>query len=424
MKFKLHSNYKPSGDQPQAIDVLSNGLMAGIKHQTLIGATGTGKTFTMANIIQNLNRPALILSHNKTLAAQLFSEFRAFFPENAVEYFVSYYDYYQPEAYVPQRDLYIEKDSDINEIIEKYRNSATQQLLSRRDVVIVSTVSCIYGLGDPEDYSALSMDLEVGTDFTRDKILIRLRDMQYERINVDFAPGTYRVRGDNLDIYLTTSDDRAVRLEFYGDELEVIKIINPLTGEVIEAKDQIKIFPSKHFVSPQEKINKIFGVIRDDMEKEVGEFQKNGKIVEATRLRQRVNYDLEMLQETGFVKGIENYSRYIDGRSPGTAPSTLLDYFPDDYIMFIDESHITVPQIRGMYFGDLSRKQNLVDYGFRLRAALDNRPLKFEEFEKRTNQIIYTTATPKEYEVELSKKSTKDVFEKYEKVFSGKELEY
>ena len=409
MAFKLNSKYKPSGDQPQAIEYLTAGLEAGLKHQTLIGATGTGKTFTMANIIQNLNRPALILSHNKTLAAQLYSEFKEFFPENAVEYFVSYYDYYQPEAYVPQRDLYIEKDSDINEVIERYRNSATQSLLSRRDTVIVATVSCIYGLGSPDDYSALSLKLKVGEEYNREKIMIRLRDMQYERTQNDFANGTFRVRGENIDINLTTSDDRAVRLEFFGETLESIKFINPISGELVGSQNEVQIFPAKHFVSMQENISQAMQYIREDLEKEVKAFQDPKKMIEATRLRQRVNYDLEMLQETGFTKGIENYSRYIDRRAVGSAPSTLLDYFPDDYIMFVDESHITIPQIGGMYEGDRSRKSNLVDYGFRMRAAMDNRPLKFEEFTKRTNQVVYTTATPKQYEIENSKKSAAEV---------------
>ncbi|MEP7103433.1 MAG: DEAD/DEAH box helicase family protein [Candidatus Dojkabacteria bacterium] len=403
MKFKLHSNYKPDGDQPLAIETLSAGLEVGMKHQTLIGATGTGKTFTMANVIQNIQRPTLILSHNKTLSAQLYSEFKEFFPENAVEYFVSYYDYYQPEAYVPSRDLYIEKDSDINEVIERYRNSATQMLLSRKDVIIVATVSCIYGLGNPEDYQAMSMEVEVGKDFNREKILARLRDMQYERTN-DFATGSYRVRGESIDINLTTSDDVAVRLEFFGDQLDTIRIINPISGELVDKVEKITIYPAKHYVSPEEKLKNAIGIIREDLEKEVKAFNDAGKMIEASRLNQRVNYDMEMLEETGFCKGIENYARYIDKRAIGTPPSTLLDYFPDDHITFIDESHITVPQVGGMFNGDLSRKTNLVDYGFRMRSALDNRPLKFEEFEARTKQTIYTTATPREFELVHSKK--------------------
>lgn len=409
MSFNLQSKYKPSGDQPQAIDLLTKGLQAGLKHQTLVGATGTGKTFTMANIIRNLERPALILSHNKTLAAQLFAEFRDFFPDAAVEYFVSYYDYYQPEAYVPQRDLYIEKDSDINEVIERYRNSATQSLLSRRDTVIVSTVSCIYGLGDPDNYNELSVKLKKGEEVNREKLMVKLRDMQYERTNSDFLNGTFRVRGEYIDVNLTTSDDRAVRVIFFGDEIEDIKILNPISGEVIGTADEFQIFPSKHNVSPQEKINVAMNKIRDDLEVEIKEFSDKDKIVEATRLKQRVNYDLEMLQETGFCKGIENYSRYIENRAVGSAPSTLLDYFPDDYLLFIDESHMTVPQIGGMYEGDKARKLNLVDYGFRMRAALDNRPLRFEEFLKRTDQTVYVSATPAKYELENSARSAKEV---------------
>jgi excinuclease ABC subunit B len=408
-EFKLHSNYKPSGDQPTAIEHLSEGVKAGIVHQTLVGATGTGKTFTMANIIQNVQKPTLILAHNKTLAAQLYSEFIDFFPENAVEYFVSYYDYYQPEAYVPSRDLYIEKDSDINEVIERYRNSATQKLLSQRDTIIVSTVSCIYGLGNPEDYEGMSVKIEIGKSMTRDKLLSRLRDMQYERTNNDFGTGTYRVRGDSLDINLTVSEDRAVRVDFFGDDIDSIRIMNPISGEVLGRVTDITIFPAKHNVSPEEKLKNAIKFIREDLEDEVKAFMDRGKIVEATRLKQRVNYDLEMIEETGFCKGIENYSRYIDGRAPGTAPSTLLDYFPDDYLTIIDESHISVPQIGGMYSGDRSRKENLVDYGFRMKSALDNRPLKFEEFLKRTNQTIYTSATPSKYELDNSITAAKEV---------------
>jgi excinuclease ABC subunit B len=402
MSFKLHSRYAPSGDQPQAIEALSAGLERGWKHQTLVGATGTGKTFTMANVIQNIGKPTLILSHNKTLAAQLFAEFKEFFPENAVEYFVSYYDYYQPEAYVPSRDLYIEKDSDINEVIERYRNTATMALLSRQDVIIVSTVSCIYGLGNPDDYNALSVTVRVGESMNRDKFLARLRDMQYERVNADFDFGTYRVRGELIDINLPVSTDTALRIEFFGDAIDVLKLINPISGELISRVDEYTIFPAKHNVSPEEKLKSVLPRIREDMEKEVKFFQDKGKIVEATRLRQRVNYDLEMIAETGYTKGIENYSRYIDGREIGTPPSTLLDYFPDDYVMFIDESHITIPQVAGMYSGDLARKQNLVDYGFRMRSALDNRPLKFEEFSERQNQVVYVSATPRDWELAMS----------------------
>lgn len=408
MSFTLHSKYKPSGDQPQAIDLLTEGVLAGIKHQTLVGATGTGKTFSMANVIQNVNKPALILSHNKTLAAQLYAEFKEFFPDNAVEYFVSYYDYYQPEAYVPSRDLYIEKDSDINEVIERYRNSATQSLLSRKDTIIVSTVSCIYGLGDPGDYNELSMTMVKGKSYNRENVLVRLRDMMYERVNNDFANGTFRVRGEYIDINLTTSDDRAIRLIFFGDELEEIKVLNPISGEITGRADSVQIFPAKHNVSPQEKINHAMKRISEDLEVETKAFIDNGKLIEGTRLKQRVTYDLEMMQETGFCKGIENYSRYIDNRPPGSPPSTLLSYFPSDYVMFIDESHITVPQIGGMYEGDKARKQNLVDYGFRMKSAMDNRPLKFEEFKQKTNQLIYVSATPAKYELQLSEQSAKE----------------
>ncbi len=403
--FTLKSPYKPSGDQPQAIELISAGLEKGLKHQTIVGATGTGKTFTMANIIQNLGRPTLILSHNKTLAAQLFAEMQDFFPNNTVSYFVSYYDYYQPEAYVPQRDLYIEKDSDINETIERYRNTATQNLLSRRDVIIVATVSCIYGLGDPEDYKELSETIKVGEELNRDKFFSRLTAMQYERRNADFPIASFRVRGEIIDIHLFTADDQAVRIETFGNRVDTIKLINPISGELIGRVEEITIFPANQYVSTEEKLNKAIESIEQDAEKEVKAFSDKGKLVEAQRLRQRVAYDIEMLRETGFVKGIENYSRYFDGRPEGVAGACLLDYFPEDYLMFIDESHITVPQIGGMYEGDRSRKQNLVDYGFRLKSAMDNRPLKFEEFKARVNQTVYVSATPKEYELNLSKQN-------------------
>lgn len=407
--FQLHSKYAPAGDQPQAIKYISEGLKLGIKHQTIVGATGTGKTFTMANIIQNLEKPALIISHNKTLAAQLFAEMQSFFPNNSVSYFVSYYDYYQPEAYVPQRDLYIEKDSDINETIERYRNTATQSLLSRRDTVIVATVSCIYGIGNPDDYGNLSLKIIKGEKLKLDKLFARLTDLQYERRQNDFPIGSFRVRGEVVDINLFTADDLAIRLEFFGDEIESIKKINPISGEFLGQTDEVTIFPAKHYATSQDKLNKAVKDIQNDLEIEVENFNKQGKIIEATRLKQRVEYDLEMIQETGFTKGIENYSRYIDRRPVGSVGACLLDYFPDDYIVFIDESHITVPQIGGMYEGDRSRKQNLVDYGFRMRSALDNRPLKFEEFTKRLNQVVYVSATPKKYELELSEKSAKEI---------------
>jgi excinuclease ABC subunit B len=409
MQFNLVSHFKPSGDQPLAIEYITEGIKLGIKHQTIIGATGTGKTFTMANIIKNLNRPTLVISHNKTLAAQLYSEFKQFFPENAVEYFVSYYDYYQPEAYVPQRDLYIEKDADINEVIEKYRNSATAALLTRRDVIIVSTVSCIYGIGNPQEYVSLSLSLKTGDSISRDSIIVRLRDMQYERTNLEFFAGTYRLRGDIIDIYLTTSEEVAIRIELFGDYVDSIKILNPLTGEVIKRVNDIVIFPAKQYVSTIESINKAIPKIFHDLEIEVKDFEKQGKLLEATRLKQRVNYDMEILQQTGYCKGIENYSRYLEDREIGSPPSTLLDYFPKDYIMFIDESHITVPQIRGMYNGDLARKQNLVNFGFRMRSALDNRPLKFSEFQSRQNVVVYVSATPSEWEIKMSNLAAEEV---------------
>lgn len=400
--FNLNTTYKPSGDQPEAIAKLTEGILNKAKHQTLLGITGSGKTFTMANVIQNTGKPTLILSHNKTLAAQLFSEFKEMFPNNHVEYFVSYYDYYQPEAYVPRRDLYIEKEVEINQAIEQYRSSATQTLLTQKDVIVVASVSCIYGIGNPEDYMSLSRTIKVGERYDRSKLLIHLADLQYERRESDFYNGTYRVRGDIVDINLP-ADDTAIRLEYFGDEIENIKIINPLTAEVIDSPSEVTIFPAKQYVTPFESLKEVIPVIRQDLAKEVASFEKQGKMLEAHRLNQRVNYDLEMLQEVGYVSGIENYSRYIEKRPIGSAPSTLLDYFPDDWLLIIDESHITIPQIRGMYMGDLARKTNLVDYGFRMRAALDNRPLKFAEFSKKINQAVYVSATPSEYELELSK---------------------
>lgn len=403
-KFKLSAKFKPSEEQARVIKDLKTGLDAGLSDQTLVGVTGSGKTFMMANIIEQVNKPTLILAHNKTLAAQLFAEFRNFFPENSVKYFVSYYDYYQPEAYIPQRDLYIEKESEINKTIEKYRNAATQSLLTRSDTLIVASVSCIYGLGDPDDYEALSREFKVGDHYGRDKILQQLVAMQYERVANDFGNGTFRVRGDNLEVYLT-SDDIALRLEFFGDEIEAIKLINPLTAEVLEKPEVYRLFPAKHFVTPYERLKGVLPTIRTDMEKEVASFKTQEKMIEAYRLEQRVNFDLEMMQETGYCTGIENYSRYLDKRTPGTPPATLLDFFPDDWLLFIDESHISIPQVRGMYNGDQMRKENLVNFGFRLKAALDNRPLKFEEFRKRLDQTIYTTATPSEYELSLSREA-------------------
>lgn len=396
--FTLHSKYQPSGDQPKAIEQLTAGVLAGMRHQTLLGATGTGKTFAMANIIQNTGRPSLILAHNKTLAAQLFTEFKEFFPENAVQYFVSYYDYYQPEAYVPQRDLYIEKDSDINETIERYRSAATQSLLSRKDVIIVASVSCIYGLGNPDDYLSLSRTIKVGESYERNKLLRHLVDMQYQRGDYEFYTGMFRVRGDVVDVNVA-ADEQAVRIEYFGDEIEKLSVINPISGEVVDTPDEVMIFPAKQYVTPFEKLKEAIPQIKADLEKEIGDFQKSGREIEAMRLRQRVNFDLEMLEETGYCKGIENYSRYIEGREPGTAPSCLLDYFPDDWLLFVDESHMTLPQVRGMYNGDRQRKQTLVDYGFRMKAAIDNRPLKWEEFNQRLHQAVYVSATPSEYEL-------------------------
>jgi excinuclease ABC subunit B len=413
--FKLHSKYKPSGDQPQAIDQLSAGVIGGAKHQTLLGATGTGKTFTMANVIQNSQKPALILAHNKTLAAQLFTEFKEFFPENAVEYFVSYYDYYQPEAYVPQRDLYIEKDSDINETIERYRSAATQALLTRKDVIIVASVSCIYGLGNPEDYLSLSRTLKRGESYERNKLLRHLTDMQYERSDYEFYTGDFRVRGDTVDINIA-ADERAIRVEYFGDEIEKLTIINPISGEVIETPEEVKIFPAKQYVTPFEKLKLAIPVIQADLEKEVAAFKASGRELEAQRLQQRVNFDIEMLMETGTCKGIENYSRYIEGREPGSPPSTLLDYYPDDWLLFVDESHISLPQVRGMFNGDQARKGTLVEYGFRMRAAVDNRPLKFDEFNERVKQAVYVSATPSDYEMNLSKQATSQAKERNDKI--------
>ena len=417
--FKLHSEYKPAGDQQQAIDILSKGLDLGVEHQTLIGVTGSGKTFAMANIIQNVQKPTLVLAHNKTLAAQLYSEFKEFFPENAVEYFVSYYDYYQPEAYIPRRDLYIAKESTLNEVIERYRNAATQSLLSGKHTIIVASVSCIYGLGNPDDYLSLSRTLKVGESYQRSKLLTHLNDMQYERSEYDFYSGLFRIRGDVLDVFLA-SENFALRVEYFGDVIEALKLINPITGEVVQRLKEFKIFPAKHFVTPFESLKLVIPKIKDDLEKEVAIMKERGKDLEAHRLNERVNYDIEMLEQLGYCSGIENYSRYIDNRKPGTPPSTLLDYFPDDWLLFVDESHMTLPQVKGMYNGDKARKEVLVDYGFRLRAAMDNRPLKIEEFYERINQVVYVSATPREFELDLSKKSSRNTnSSKLPKNYSG-----
>jgi excinuclease ABC subunit B len=388
MDFKLHSEFKPAGDQPDAIAKLLKGLEKGYQYQTLLGVTGSGKTFTMANIIEKIQKPTLIISHNKTLAAQLASEFQDFFPDNAVHYFVSYYDYYQPEAYIPRSDTYIEKETQINEEIDKLRNAATQSLLSRKDVLIVASVSCIYGLGSPGDYLELSIPVVTGESMKRDKFLRRLTDLQFIRNDVSLGRGNFRVRGDTVEI-IPASADRIFQIGFYGDEIESISEHDPLTGQDFGKHDAITIFPAKHFVTTKEKLLAAVDNIRAEMRDQVKFFKSEGKLIEAQRIEQRTVFDIEMMLETGFVNGIENYSRHLDFRNPGDPPSTLLDYFPDDFMLFIDESHITLPQIGGMYLGDSSRKQTLVDYGFRLPSAKDNRPLRFEEFEKRINKTIF-----------------------------------
>ncbi|HEX5797140.1 MAG TPA: excinuclease ABC subunit UvrB [Candidatus Saccharimonadales bacterium] len=407
-KFKLSSSYKPTGDQPEAIAKLSDGLQAGRKEQVLLGVTGSGKTFTMANIVNNCQKPTLVLCHNKTLAAQLYSEFKSFFPDNAVHYFVSYFDYYQPEAYIVQSDTYIEKDSQINEEIDRLRHAATSSLLSRRDVLIVASVSCIYGIGSVEDYNDLSVTIKTGEIRKRDKLLRHLTDIQYQRNDIDFHRGTFRVRGDVVDIF-PAGEEVAYRVEFFGDEIEKITRIDPLTGEIIADLTAIKIYPGSHFVTPNEKLKMVLGSIRDELDGRLEYFKKNNLLLEAQRLAQRTKFDLEMLEETGFVKGIENYSRYLTNREPGEQPATLLDYFPDDYLMFIDESHMTIPQVRGMYNGDRARKEVLVEHGFRLPSALDNRPLTFPEFERHINNVVYVSATPAEYELRRSPKPVQQI---------------
>jgi excinuclease ABC subunit B len=402
MNLKLTSNYQPTGDQPKAIKELVSGLNEGATHQTLLGVTGSGKTFTIANVLEKVNRPTLILSHNKTLAAQLYSEFKQFFPENAVEYFVSYYDYYQPEAYLPVTDVYIEKDLAINEEIEKLRLSATSALLSgRRDVIVVSSVSCIYGIGNPNEFEKSIIPIETGQVISRNKFLFKLVENLYSRAGDEFKRGTFRALGDTVDIFLAYAD-YALRVEFWGDEIEKIATIDPESNSVLETFKQINIYPANIFVSSPENTQKAIEKIGEDMVTQVNAFKKEGKVIEAKRLHERTNFDLEMIRELGYCQGIENYSRYFDQRAPGTRPFCLLDYFPDDYIMIIDESHVTLPQVRGMYGGDRARKINLVDYGFRLQAAMDNRPLRFEEFESLLNQVIYVSATPADYEIQLS----------------------
>lgn len=401
-KFVLHSEYKPTGDQPAAIEKLVDGINKGYNEQTLLGVTGSGKTFTMANVIANLNRPTLVLAHNKTLAAQLCSEFKEFFPENAVEYFVSYYDYYQPEAYIPTTDTYIEKDSAINDEIDKLRHSATSALSERRDVIIVSSVSCIYTLGDPIDYRNMVISLRQGMQKSRDDLIKKLVSIQYERNDVNFIRNKFRVRGDTVEIFPVYSSENAIRVEFFGDEIDRISEINALTGQVKNVLSHVAIYPASHYVVAPEKLEKAITEILAEMEEQVKKFEKEGKLLEAQRIRQRTEYDMEMLRETGFCKGIENYSRVMSGREAGTAPFTLLDYFPDDFVLFVDESHVTLPQVRGMYGGDRSRKESLVNYGFRLPSAFDNRPLTFDEFYKKIGQKVFVSATPGELEKEKS----------------------
>ena len=400
-KFHLRSDYQPQGDQPAAIAELTKGLEAKEKNQVLLGVTGSGKTFTMANLIQNTQKPTLVLSHNKTLAAQLYNEFRQFFPDNAVHYFVSYFDYYQPEAYMPRTDTYIEKDSDINEEIDRLRHAATASLLSQRDVIIVASVSCIYGIGSVEDYDGMALRLNKGERRVRDKLLRQLTDIQYNRNDIDFHRSTFRVRGDVVDIF-PAGDEVAYRLEFFGDELDRMTQINPLTGEIEKTLDKLTIFPGSHYVTPHQKLLKALEQIKAESEVRVAWFKSQNKLIEAQRLEQRVKFDVEMLEQTGFVKGIENYSRYLTNREPGEQPATLVDYFPDDYLLIIDESHMTIPQVRGMYHGDKARKEVLVEHGFRLPSALDNRPLTFSEFERHMNQVVYVSATPAEYELSRS----------------------
>ncbi|EOT2914259.1 excinuclease ABC subunit UvrB [Clostridium perfringens] len=401
-EFKIQSKFKPTGDQPKAIDTLVKSIENGNRGQTLLGVTGSGKTFTMANIIERTQKPTLILAHNKTLAAQLCAEFKEFFPDNIVEYFVSYYDYYQPEAYVPQTDTFIEKDASINDEIDKLRHSATSALLERRDVIIVASVSCIYGLGNPEEYKKLTISLRPGMIKDRDEVIKKLIEIQYERNDIDFARGTFRVRGDNLDIIPSSSSSKGIRIEFFGDEIDRIREFDVLTGNIIGERQHVSITPASHFAASEETLEKSIRVIEDELEDRLKVLTAEDKILEAQRLKQRTNYDIEMIREMGYCQGIENYSRILDGRMPGTPPQTLLDYFPEDFLMFIDESHVTLPQVRAMYAGDRSRKTSLVEFGFRLPCAFDNRPLKFSEFESKINQVVFVSATPGEYELDHS----------------------
>ncbi|SHG53584.1 Excinuclease ABC subunit B [Thermosyntropha lipolytica DSM 11003] len=408
-EFRINSDYKPTGDQPQAISKLTAGIRKGYKHQTLLGVTGSGKTFTMAHIIQNVQKPTLVIAPNKTLAGQLYAEFKQFFPDNAVEYFISYYDYYQPEAYVPATDTYIEKDSSINDEIDKLRHSATASLLERRDVIIVASVSCIYGLGSPDDYYKMSVSLRPGMEMERDELLSRLVANHYERNEISFTRGKFRVRGDVVEVFPASAGENAVRIEFFGDEIDRIVEFNPFTGEVLGRRMHVMIFPASHFVTTRDKMLAAAGEIEAELQMQLEKFRREGKLLEAQRLEQRTRYDMEMIREVGYCKGIENYSRYITGRKPGEPPYTLLDFFPDDFLLFIDESHIAVPQIGAMYEGDRSRKLNLVEYGFRLPSALDNRPLTFEEFTRKVNQVIYVSATPGDYELKVSEQVVEQI---------------
>ena len=408
-QFKLHAPYQPTGDQPQAIDALVKGILEGDKAQTLLGVTGSGKTFTMANVIERVNRPTLVLAHNKTLAAQLCTEFREFFPENAVEYFVSYYDYYQPEAYIPSTDTYIEKDSAINDEIDRLRHSATAALSERRDVIIVASVSCIYSLGDPIDYRSMVISLRPGMQMERDELCRRLVDLQYERNDINFVRNKFRVRGDVVEINLAYMNDVAIRVEFFGDEIDRISEMNPLTGERKNVVKHVAIFPASHYIVSKEKMQAGLARIREEMDAQVRAFTEQGKLIEAQRIAQRTNYDMEMLQEVGTCKGIENYSAVLSGRAPGSTPTTLLDYFPEDFVLFVDESHVMLPQLRAMYGGDYARKRTLVDFGFRLPSAFDNRPLKFEEVEQKLNQMVFVSATPGPYEKEHSTRVAQQV---------------
>ena len=401
-KFQVVSEYQPAGDQPEAIAALAAGIENGLDEQTLLGVTGSGKTFTMAKVIEAVQRPTLVLAHNKTLAAQLCAEFKEFFPNNAVEYFVSYYDYYQPEAYIPHTDTFIEKDSAVNEEIDRLRLAATASLMERRDVIVVSSVSCIYGLGEPEDFAKMMVSLRVGATLERDELLKKLVAIRYERNDIAFERNMFRVRGDTVEIFPAYWKDSAIRVEFFGDEIDRISEINVVTGAAIRRLNTIPIWPATHYVTPKEKMDAAVQEIYKELEERVAFFQANNQLIEAQRIKQRTMYDVEMMQELGYCTGIENYSRVIEGRAPGSPPHTLLDYFPKDFVLFIDESHVTLPQVRAMYNGDKARKTSLVDYGFRLPCAFDNRPLKFDEFQKRLNQVVYVSATPGDYERERS----------------------